>query len=64
MQRAPAQLMFPPAVVYANNDREEVQPSNLPWRVNPQRKYLRSGVVPQRWAAVIVAKGVPGGECQ
>ncbi|KAH7725369.1 NRDE-3 protein [Aphelenchoides avenae] len=62
--RAPAQLLHPPTIVYANNGREEVQHPNLPWRMTAQRKYLQPAIAPQRWAAVIFAKGVQGGDCK
>ncbi|KAH7702925.1 NRDE-3 protein, partial [Aphelenchoides avenae] len=64
MQKAQAQLLFPPALVYANNDREEPNGANLNWKMGPQRRFLIAAQPPKIWAAVIFQHGVQGNRCQ
>lgn len=64
MQRAQADLLFPPALVYGNNDREEPQGGNLNWKLPQGRRFLTAAQPPKIWAAVIFQHGVQGNNCQ
>uniref|UniRef100_A0A915E2V3 Uncharacterized protein n=1 Tax=Ditylenchus dipsaci TaxID=166011 RepID=A0A915E2V3_9BILA len=61
---ADAEVLFPPAIVYDRNQREEPdQRGNMQWGKIGGKRFVVPAETPPVWAAVIFQNGVNGNDC-